>query len=84
MWNCKTDLLQNEKECQCCQEIDGCIESLNSDVVTQEANGVPRCITLHPGFEDVCLATWTLRLAGPKYRRIDKWKYEIGSDENRY
>ena len=35
-------------------------------------------------FADVCLAAWSLHLAGPKYRRIDKRKYEIGSDENMY
>ena len=83
--NCRIDLLQNEKECQCCQEIDGCIEAVNIDIVMQEANGVPQCIiTLHPGFECACLANWSLRLAGPKYRRMDKRKYKIGSDENRY
>lgn len=81
--NCKIDLLQNEKECQCCQEIDGCIEALKSDIVIREVNGVPQCITLHPGFNSVCLATWSLRMAGPKYRKMDRKKYVMGSDENR-
>ena len=54
--NCKIDLLQNEKECQCCHEIDGCIEALKNDIVIQEVNGVSQYIKLHPGFNSVCLA----------------------------
>ncbi|XP_028418667.1 uncharacterized protein LOC114544290 [Dendronephthya gigantea] len=82
--NCKTDLLQNEKESKCCQEVEGCGEALSSDIIMQEMSAVPKCITLHPGFSDVCLSIWSLRLAGPKFRRIDRQKYKMGSDENRY
>lgn len=65
-------------------EIDECVESLNSDRVKQMVSTVPHCITLHPGFGEVCLAVWSLLLAGQKYRKIDKKKYEVQGDENRY
>lgn len=81
--NCKIDLLVNEKEAQCCQEIEGCIEALRTELVLQEVGAVPHCITLHPGFDSVCLATWSLRLAGRKFRKIDGKKYKVQGDENR-
>ncbi|XP_028418119.1 uncharacterized protein LOC114543253 [Dendronephthya gigantea] len=57
--NCKTDLLQNEKESKCCQEVEGCGEALSSDIIMQEMSAVPKCITLHPGFSDPLLAPAT-------------------------
>ena len=66
------------------KESDDCVESLNSDLVKREVSTIPTCITLHPGFTEVCLATWSLRLAGQKYRKMDKKNYEVHGDENRY
>ena len=77
-------MLQNEKESQCCQELDECIESLNSEMVLGEMKVVPKCITLHPAFNSVCLDIWSLRMAGPKFRKIDGRKYAKHDDENRY
>ncbi|XP_046855950.1 uncharacterized protein LOC124449052 [Xenia sp. Carnegie-2017] len=82
--NCRTNMLQNEKEIQCCQELDECIESLNSEMVLGEMKVVPKCITLHPAFNSVCLDIWSLRMAGPKFRKIDGRKYAKHDDENRY
>ena len=59
------------------------MESLDSDIVKQEVKDVLSCITEHPGFSEVCLATWSLRLAGGKYRKIDRTKYTVHDDENR-
>ncbi|CAB3991466.1 Hypothetical predicted protein [Paramuricea clavata] len=33
---CKVDLLVNEREAQCCQEIEGCLEALGTELVLQE------------------------------------------------
>ncbi len=77
------DLLVTEKEAQCCQEIEGCIEALKSELVVQEVGSVPHCITLHPGFGSVCLAPWSLRQAGRKFRKLDGRKYTVQNDENR-
>ena len=77
-------MLQNEKESQCCQELDECIESLNSEMVLGEMKVVPKCITLHPAFNSVCLDIWSLQMAGPKFRKIDGRKYAKHDDENRY
>ncbi|XP_046840966.1 uncharacterized protein LOC124435062 [Xenia sp. Carnegie-2017] len=82
--NCRTNLLQNEKESQCCQELDECIESLKNEMVLDELKIVPKCITLHPAFNSVCLDIWSLRMSGPKFRKIDGRKYVKHDDENRY
>ena len=73
----------NEKEALCCQEIEGCREALRVELVVQEVGDVPNCIILHPGFDSVCLAPWSLRLAGRKFRKIDGKKYAVQGDENR-
>ena len=45
---CSVDLTTKPEECQCRQEIDHCEEMM-------EKFGDPKqCITLHPGFQDVC------------------------------
>lgn len=64
--NCHLDLLQNAKECQCCQEIDGCKESLNSDLVLCGVDSTPNCLILHSGFDPVCLNRWSLCYTGLK------------------
>ena len=81
--NCNVDLLVKGQEAQCCQEIEGYIEALKADLVVKEVGFVPHCITLHPGFDSVCLAPWSLRQAGRKFRKLDERKYTIQNDENR-
>ena len=80
---CRAELLQNAMQCQCCKEIDACEAALNNELVLREVGESPRCVTLHPGFKQVCLEVWSLRLAGRKYRKIDKKKHEAHDTENR-
>ena len=55
--NCSVALATKAEECQCCQEIDRCSEVM-------EQFGYPkRCITLHPGFKEVCLSKHVLEVA---------------------
>lgn len=66
--NCNVALLQNISECYCCCELEGCEESIKSDLVLRDlAPDVNlTCITQHPGFQPVCLQKWSLRLAADK------------------
>ncbi|XP_067050142.1 uncharacterized protein [Acropora muricata] len=82
--NCHLDLLQNANECQCCQGIDGCKESLNSELVLCEVNSNPNCVILHPGFYPVCLNRWSLRSAAAKYRAQDGTKYRQTGTETEF
>ncbi|KXJ04635.1 hypothetical protein AC249_AIPGENE26952, partial [Exaiptasia diaphana] len=59
-------------------------ESLNSDLVLKEVRAVPKCITLHPGFNTICLDRWCLRMAASKYRIIDKKVYKQTGSENAF
>ena len=56
--NCSVSLVTKTQECICCKEIDRCEE------VMEEAIGDRTvCITLHPGFESVCLNRHVLEVA---------------------
>ncbi|CAH3116039.1 unnamed protein product [Porites lobata] len=56
--NCSVSLVTKAQECICCKEIDRCEE------VMEEAIGDRTlCITLHPGFESVCLNRHVLEVA---------------------
>lgn len=55
--NCSVDLATKAEECQCCQEIDRCGK------VMEQFGDPKRCITFHPGFEDVCLSKHVLEVA---------------------
>ena len=83
--NCAVDYIQNISECYCCQELEGCVESMSSELVLQDlaANEQKlKCITAHPGFNAICLQKWSLRLAAEKYRTKGKQKYrQTGSEE---
>ena len=82
--NCSQELLRNISECYCCQELDGCVESLASDLV-QEA--LPEgqnlsCITDHPGFKPVVLDIWSLTMAVSRFNTKEKKTYkQTGSEE---
>ena len=45
------------EECQCCKEIDRCGEVM--EAIDREGD----CITLHPGFREVCLNKYVLEVA---------------------
>ena len=82
--NCKVALLQNISECYCCCELQGCEESIKSDLVLQDlAPDVNlTCITEHLGFQPVCLQKWSLRLAADKFKTKGKERYrQTGSEE---
>ena len=76
------DLWQNALECQCCHEIEGCVQSLSSDLVLRELGSPPGCVTLHPGFGLFCLNRWSLRSAAAKYKTQDDRRYQkTGAEE---
>lgn len=82
--NCSQELLKNISECYCCQELDGCVESMASDLVRE---GLPQgqnlsCITDHPGFKPVVLDKWSLRMAISRFNTKEKKTYkQTGSEE---
>lgn len=81
--NCSVALLQNISECYCCDELDGCGEALQSDLVVDDVGEKKlRCITDHPGFQPVCLEKWSLRLAADRYNRKSKTRYRQTGSEN--
>ena len=47
--NCSVTLATKAEECICCKEID------RVDEIMSELNQAGDCVTLHPGFQDVCL-----------------------------
>ena len=80
---CNSQYLQNPNEFLCCAEIDGCVECLSHEMVIEEVGKKPDCVTLHPGFSQVCLQRWSLRLAADKYKTKNKTKYRQTGSENR-
>ena len=54
---CSVLLVTKVEECQCCQEIDRCAK------IMAEIDHEGQCITLHPGFRDVCLNKYVLEVA---------------------
>lgn len=77
-------MLNNISECYCCQELEGCVEAMDSDLVKEELepNTKLGCITEHPGFSQCCLMKWNLRMAGIRYKTKHKERYKkTGSEE---
>ena len=60
------DLLQNAIKCQCCHKIEGCVQSLSSDLVLRELGSLAGCVMLHPGLRPVYLNRCSLRSAAAK------------------
>ena len=52
--NCTITFGQIGKECFCYEEMDKCEQSLSNEWVPQGLEA-PKCITLHPAFNTVCL-----------------------------
>ena len=81
---CEHNLLTNISECYCCKELEGCVESLTSEIVLEDLEEGQElcCVTEHPGFRPVCLEKWSLRLAGGKYQTKAREYYKkTGSEE---
>ena len=85
--NCGINLLANSHECLCCSELEGCEEALKNEEVLEDlkAEGLldVKCITQHPGFSQVCLQKWSLKLAADKYKTKSKSRYRQEGTENR-
>ena len=82
--NCSVLLLQNSSECYCCSELEGCLESMKTDLVLLDIRAYVtlKCITQHPGFNPICLQKWSLRLAAGKFKTKGKQQYrQKGSEE---
>lgn len=80
--NCKIELLENAKECQCCQEIEQCVDANNEYRVLEELGEAPACVTNHPGFKPVCLNPWTLELLADQYKTMQQARYRnLGSEK---
>ena len=76
--NCSQELLKNISECYCCQELDGCVEAMASDLVLEalpEGQKIS-CITDHPGFKTVVLDKWSLRMAVSRFNTKEKKTYK--------
>lgn len=55
--HCSIEAVTKAEECICCKEIDRVGE------VMSQVDLEDQCITLHPGFHDVCLNRWVLQIA---------------------
>ena len=64
-------------------EIEECVEAINSDLVLQEVDVWPSCITKHPGFVNLCLDMWSLRFAATNLKTRKKQQYRQTSTEDR-
>jgi hypothetical protein len=83
--NCSLEFLSNWQECNCCCELDGCQESLSSEIVQQDLGDEDNivCVTQHPGFRPVCLEKWSLRMAAWTYKTKGKQRYKQLAGEER-
>ena len=63
-------------------EIEECVEAINSDVVMQEVDVRPLCITKHPGFVNLSLDEWSLHFAATNLKTRNK-QYRQTSTEDR-
>ncbi len=84
--NCNSSFLQNNNECYCCQEQEGCVEALQSDLIKKDIGEETKlqCITDHPGFAPICLEKQSLRMASSRYKTTTKGKYTQMASEERY
>lgn len=56
--HCFLEHVVKAEECRCCMEVDRCRERM------EEVEKDGECITVHPGFQSVCLDGWVLQTAG--------------------
>ena len=62
--NCSLKNATNGQECSCCCEEQRCVDKLEE----AELENTPTCITLHPGFNSVCLDPWVLETAAVRLK----------------
>ena len=59
--------MPTNRECVCCTEV-ARIHELMYETETEQGQDI-KCITLHPGFEPVCLNTYVLQTAYFQYKQ---------------
>ena len=69
--------------CQCCTQIEECVDSFSSDIVLQDVEELPMCITMHLGFNSLCLDSLALHLAAAKLQIRKKEEYWQTSTQDR-
>ncbi|XP_071831609.1 uncharacterized protein [Apostichopus japonicus] len=69
-------VMPTARECRCCSEID--------QVRTVMDEEGAACITLHPGFEAVCLNSWVLQTAYYVYRQQYGGRAQENSIQEKY
>ena len=77
--NCSVDFTTKPEECQCCREIYRCGE------VMERFGDTSQCITLHPGFHNVCLNQHVLEVAalGLKTKSGKSYRVLYGQGPNK-
>ena len=68
---CSLEAITKPEECICCKEIDRVGE------VMGQLDLEDRCITLHPGFQDVCLNRWVLEVASLNLKTKSGKSYRV-------
>ena len=68
-------------EYSCSEEMEKYTKSVSQEWMPQSMED-PKCMTLHPVFNSICLDRWSLRLASGKYRTIDKKCYQQTGSED--
>ncbi|XP_073236450.1 uncharacterized protein [Porites lutea] len=75
--NCSVDFTTKPEECQCCREIDRCGE------VMERFGDTSQCITLYPGFQDVCDNQHVLEVAALGLKTKSGKSYRVLYDQGR-
>eukprot|EP00112_Aurelia_sp_Birch-Aquarium-sp1_P001201 Seg1123.3 transcript_id=Seg1123.3/GoldUCD/mRNA.D3Y31 product="hypothetical protein" protein_id=Seg1123.3/GoldUCD/D3Y31 len=81
---CSLETLQNENECWCCTEIEGCVLAMNDFEVLEDVGASLTCVTEHPGFEAVSLNNYGLRLSAGAYKRKNATRYQRTGSEKQF
>ena len=66
--NCSLACVVRAEECRCCMEVNRCTERM-------EVQKDGQCITMHPGFNSVCLDQWVSQTAGIGLKTKSKKSY---------
>ncbi|CAH3177506.1 unnamed protein product [Porites lobata] len=75
--NCSVGFTTKPEECQCCREIDRC------DEVMERFGDTSQGITLHPGFQDVCLNHHVSEVAALGLKTKSGKSYRVLYDQGR-
>ncbi len=84
--HCSLTYITKKEELSCCTEIQQCMDALTDELVIADiGEGTKlRCITEHPGFAEVCLARWSLRVAAARFKTRGNQRYRQRESEEKY